>query len=108
MTNLTSTCEREWKQLGVPSRERDQLNAELQADLDAAQQDGMSVSEFVGGDVASFAREWAQARGLVRVPWRLAGTFVAALLPPLVYFTLLNSFYRIPHGHTFGRSGPVG
>jgi len=50
---------------GVPTRKRRQLSAELQRDLDSAGTAGADVDELIDEDAARFARDLAEANGLV-------------------------------------------
>jgi hypothetical protein len=53
---------------------------DLDADLAAAQEDGVSAAEYVGHDPRSFALAWAQERGVIEGRVRLALTVAAALI----------------------------
>ena len=70
MSDVVQACRTTWKQLGVPASARADLESELTADLAEAEADGVTAEAFVGGDPAGFARDWAEARGLVRARWR--------------------------------------
>jgi hypothetical protein len=50
---------------GVPTRKRRQLSAELQRDLDAAGTAGANADDLIDEDAARFARDLAEANGLV-------------------------------------------
>ena len=64
-------CRREWKRLGVPLHVAEEMAAELTADLEEAQADGVSATELVGDDPRAFAASWAAARGVGRERRRL-------------------------------------
>jgi hypothetical protein len=72
-------ADREWRRLGVLPPTRRELVAELRADLDAAVEDGRSVSDVIGPDAVAFARDWAYARGDVPVRPYYLRTVLAAL-----------------------------
>lgn len=54
-----------WRQHGMPSRERRRLGAELLADLDEAINGGAVADDLVAREVPAFAREVAEAEGIV-------------------------------------------
>ncbi len=79
MTEIRS-IERTWRRLGVPTQSRQEMAAELAADLAASAADGGTAVDVVGPDPTTFAREWAEARGEVRGRWRLGLVTVAVIL----------------------------
>ncbi|MBV9040385.1 MAG: hypothetical protein JOZ68_05250 [Acidimicrobiia bacterium] len=71
MTEFVDACRQEWKRLGVPDPVANEMAADLDADLDEAQADGVAAEEVLGSsafDPRSFAAEWATARGVVPAP----------------------------------------
>jgi hypothetical protein len=80
MTDVLRSCRRTWRRLGVPRADEAELTAELEADLRAAAEDGVTPERFVGGDPHAFAAAWADGRGLVRPRPRLLSIALAALL----------------------------
>ncbi|MEX1022868.1 MAG: hypothetical protein WD800_06885 [Dehalococcoidia bacterium] len=83
MTDVAKACERTWRRLGVPREARDEMLAEIRADLDDAGADGVSALDYVGGDPVAFARQWAMQRDLVRPRLQLAQTAILAVLGAL-------------------------
>ena len=68
MSEFVEQCRLEWKRLGVPDVLADEMAADLGADLNDAESEGMSAEEFLGSsalDPRSFAASWAGARGIV-------------------------------------------
>ena len=78
--DVLDIAERTWRRLGVPAGTRDELRAELGADLAEAAADGRSALDYVGGDPAGLARTWAAERGVVRPRPLLARTTAAGVL----------------------------
>jgi hypothetical protein len=69
MTHFVDECQKEWRRLGVPTAEANEMAADLEADLAEAQADGASPEQVLGNgyfDARSFAASWALARGFVR------------------------------------------
>jgi hypothetical protein len=69
MTRFVDECQKEWRRLGVPTAEANEMAADLEADLAEAQADGASPEQVLGNgyfDPRSFAASWALARGFVR------------------------------------------
>ena len=67
MNELVEECRREWKRLGVPDPVADEMAAELEADLDEAEEEGASAEEVLGSgafDPRAFAAAWAAERGV--------------------------------------------
>jgi hypothetical protein len=55
------------------------MSADLESELVAAAQDGVSPADFVAGDAAAFATEWALGRGVTRTRPRVIGSAIAAV-----------------------------
>ena len=83
MDDVLRECIRTWHRLGVPRPSAREMADELRADLATAAADGVAATDFVGGDPAGLAREWASARGLVRGRRRLIRIGVASLVGAL-------------------------
>ena len=78
MNTVIDQCQRTWRRLGVEAEEIASMSEELDADMHAASEDGVTAEAFVGGDPAGFARAWASARGAIRPRWRIVQTAIAA------------------------------
>jgi hypothetical protein len=78
VTTSVRRATREWTRLGVLPTTRDDLAAELRADLEAAVADGGGIGDVTGPDLAGFARDWAYERGDVPVRARLLFTALSA------------------------------
>lgn len=77
MSDFVDECRNEWSRLGVPEADRNEMAADLEADLAEARADGASPEEVLGNgyfDAKSFAASWAIARGVVKVTQRDRGT----------------------------------
>jgi hypothetical protein len=62
-------CRREWKRLHVPDLVADEMAADLAADLEEAESEGVSAEELLGAsDARSFAVSWAAERGVIPPP----------------------------------------
>ena len=73
MSGFVDECRKEWSRLGVPEADRNEMAADLEADLAEARSDGVSPEAVLGNgyfDAKSFAACWAIARGVVHVPRR--------------------------------------
>ncbi len=71
MNPFVEECRREWKRLGVPDPVANEMAADLEVDLADAEADGISAEEVLGTgvfDAPSFARSWAEARGVIPAP----------------------------------------
>lgn len=80
MKDVVHACRATWRALGVAPVIADEMAGELQTDLGAAAEAGVEPLDYVGGDAAAFAADWAQGRGVIRPRPRLASTVTAALL----------------------------
>jgi hypothetical protein len=78
--DVVRKCKRAWRRLGVPREVADEMAAELEADLNAAEEAGVSPDRYVGLDPVSFAIKWAEARAVTKPRMRLVGTTAAALI----------------------------
>ena len=68
MNDFVEQCRREWKRLGVPGSVAEEMAAELAADLNEAEADGVSARELLGNaatDPRSFAASWADERAVI-------------------------------------------
>lgn len=66
--DFVQSCRAEWKRLGVPDRDAEEMAGDLAADLAAADADGTSIEDFLGSSVSDprgFATSWAAARGVI-------------------------------------------
>jgi Uncharacterized protein conserved in bacteria len=71
VSEFIEECRREWKRLGVPSSVANEMAADLAADLQEADDEGVSPEEVLGSgafDPQSFAASWAAERGVVDHP----------------------------------------
>ena len=68
MSQFVDECRQEWKRLGVPDPAANEMAADLEADLEEAESEGISAEEVLGEgafDPRSFAASWAMERGLI-------------------------------------------
>lgn len=71
MSEFVEQCRMEWRRLNVPDALAAEMAADLAADLEEAEADGLSVEEFLGSsasDPRSFAASWAAERGIIPEP----------------------------------------
>jgi hypothetical protein len=71
MSEFLDACRREWRRLGVPDPVAGEMAAELTADLEEAEAEGVAPEELLGTgvfDPAGFAAVWARERGVVPAP----------------------------------------
>ena len=71
MSEFVEECRREWKRLGVPPPVANEMAADLAADLQEADAEGVSPEEVLGSsafDPQSFAASWAAERGVIDRP----------------------------------------
>ena len=67
-------CEAHWLATGVPVDSVEQMRDELHQHLWEAAHEGKPVEAVIGGDVLSFAEEWAaQTRAPTSLKWRVLG-----------------------------------
>jgi hypothetical protein len=72
VSEFVDECRREWRRLGVPEPDANEMAADLTADLKEAEQDGVAAEEVLGSgafDPRAFAASWASERGLIRTRW---------------------------------------
>jgi hypothetical protein len=68
VSQFVEECRREWKRLRVPDLVADEMAADLAADLEEAEAEGVAAVEVLGGaasDPRSFAATWAAERGVI-------------------------------------------
>jgi hypothetical protein len=68
VNEFVEECRSEWKRLGVPDPVANEMAADLEADLEEAETEGVSAEEVLGSgayDPRSFATAWAAERGVV-------------------------------------------
>jgi hypothetical protein len=71
MSEFLDACRREWRRLGVPDPVAAEMAAEIAADLEEAEGDGVPPEEVLGASVfdpAGFAAAWATERGVIPAP----------------------------------------
>ena len=71
MSEFVDECRQEWHRLGVPDAMANEMAADLTADLQEAESEGVSAEEVLGSavfDPRAFARSWATERGVVTSP----------------------------------------
>jgi hypothetical protein len=71
MNPFVDECRREWKRLGVPDPVANEMAADLEVDLAEAEAEGTSAEDVLGVeafDAPSFARSWAESRGVIPEP----------------------------------------
>ncbi|MEU8684152.1 hypothetical protein [Streptomyces sp. NPDC048611] len=77
--NAIQQAEQTWHRLGVDKAAAAEMAEELSADLVAAADDGRSVTDYIGGDIAALATSWAVERDLLPAQHqRLRETAIAA------------------------------
>jgi len=62
ISTMAADCERYWRAAGIGRRTAADMGLELESHLAQALQDGRSISDVVGEDVAHFAGDWAAAQ----------------------------------------------
>jgi hypothetical protein len=90
VNEFVEQCRREWKRLHVPDPVANEMAAELEADLEEAQAEGVSPGDLLGGgatDARSFAAAWAAERGVASPRERVGNR--ALLLAALVIFAAI-------------------
>ncbi|MFT3863778.1 MAG: hypothetical protein QM729_05850 [Solirubrobacterales bacterium] len=68
MSEFLDACRREWRRLGVPDPIAGEMAADLAADLEQAETEGVAAEEVLGSgafDPAGFAAAWAAERGVI-------------------------------------------
>lgn len=68
MSDFVEQCLREWERLRVPAPVANEMAADLAADLEEAEAEGVSAEEVLGRsafDPRSFAASWAAERGVI-------------------------------------------
>jgi hypothetical protein len=68
MSDFVEQCRREWERLRVPAPVANEMAADLAADLEEAEAEGVSAEEVLGRsafDPRSFAASWATERGVI-------------------------------------------
>jgi hypothetical protein len=71
MSDFVEQCRQEWTRLGVADPLAEEMAADLASDLEEAEAEGVSATEYLGSmasDPRSFAASWATERGIVPVP----------------------------------------
>jgi hypothetical protein len=71
MSEFVEQCRREWRRLGVADPLAEEMAADLASDLEAAEAEGVSAADYLGGsasDPRSFAASWASERGVIPAP----------------------------------------
>jgi hypothetical protein len=90
VNEFVEQCRREWKRLHVPDPVANEMAAELEADLEEAQAEGVSPGDLLGGGATgarSFAAAWAAERGVASPRERVGNR--ALLLAALVIFAAI-------------------
>jgi hypothetical protein len=70
MSDFVEQCRQEWERLGVPNPIAEEMAADLASDLEEAEAEGISATEYLGSSSAEpqvFAALWARERGIVPV-----------------------------------------
>jgi hypothetical protein len=69
MSEFVDECRREWRRLRVPDPVANEMAADLAADLEEAEAEGVSAEEVLGSgafDPRAFASSWAAERGVIQ------------------------------------------
>jgi hypothetical protein len=87
VNEFVEECRREWRRLEVSESLASEMAADLQADLEEAEAEGVSAEEVLGSgafDSRSFAAAWAAERGVVGRPSRRRGRLWSSRVPAAV------------------------
>jgi hypothetical protein len=90
-------CRSEWRRLKVPETVADEMAAELAADLEQAEAEGVPAEEVLGSgafDPGSFAASWASARGVVQARRKRRYVAVAAVTG-LMLLAVIGALVRV-------------
>jgi hypothetical protein len=71
MNDFVEQCRREWRRLGVADPLAEEMAADLASDLEEAEAEGVSATEYLGAsasDPREFAASWATERGIIPGP----------------------------------------
>jgi hypothetical protein len=93
MSCFVEQCRREWKRLRVPDPVANEMAADLAADLEEAEAEGVSAEEVLGRsafDPRSFAASWATERGVVPSAITSAPPQESASRRPLIFAVLAS------------------
>ena len=114
MNGFVDECRREWRRIGVPDPVANEMAADLAADLEEAESEGVSPEEVLGSgafDPRSFAASWAAERGVIRpsparqrVPTR---SFVLAAIAALVGIAVSGAAVAIFASRSTSVSAPT-
>jgi hypothetical protein len=92
----TAQLERALRRLHIAADDRRAIVAEVRADLEAAAADGRNPSALIGPDIATFAREAAEARGhrpgQAQYPRVAIGGILAAVVAAVAAYLLIVEF----------------
>jgi hypothetical protein len=96
---LVAATDRRWRALGVRAGDRAALTADLRAELEAADADGLDPADLIGADVEGFARRVAEEAGVDRTPPLygpvLGVATVGALLSLIVGYCLVMGLHDV-------------
>ncbi len=113
MTEFVDECRREWRRLGVPDAVAAEMAADLEADLEEAEAEGVSAEEVLGSgafEPRSFAAAWAAERGVVgrptRSPRRWAG--IPAVVAALALVAIVGAVLTIEASSSTDRQSLAG
>jgi hypothetical protein len=108
VNEFVEECRREWRRLRVPEPVANEMAADLAADLEEAQAEGVSPEEVLGSgafDPRSFAASWAAERGVsrpsrtrARVPRRSFILFAIAALVAIALSGVALAIFASPSG----------
>ncbi|HEY1854456.1 MAG TPA: hypothetical protein VGG40_07695 [Solirubrobacterales bacterium] len=127
MSDFLEACRREWRRLDVPDPIAAEMAADLAADLEQADAEGVSAEELLGSgvfDPAGFAATWATERGVVPgsppgtregarrrwLPFAAIACFAIVTLVGVALAVLAfhgASVVGVVHGAPAGRAGPT-
>jgi len=95
--SLLAAADREWRDLGVNRHDRSSLAADLRAELEAADADGLAPAELLGADPARFARTLAEEAGVDLTPPRygpvLGVASLGGILALIVGYVVVNALH---------------
>ena len=105
MSSFVDECRKEWRRLGVPEAEANEMAADLEADLAEAKAEGVSPEEVLGKgyfDPRSFAASWAASRGFVSPTRPALGTIQVRTLALALGAVVAAAFVALGLAFLFG------
>lgn len=112
MNEFVEQCRREWRRRRVPIHVAEEMAAELAADLQQAQAEGVPPEEVLGrgaDDPRSFAAAWARERDVGRSPSPLRRTLLFAAFAAFVALAVSGTALMVfaSPSHSVSAAGPT-